>query len=417
MEKVKNYILAMAVVAIAVIGGCTKAPVQPTNSRETNSNNIVDNNTTVTVQYTVRVVPRHERGGKVAGLAGAKVIVSQGNGTDRQEVTTNADGHANFNVKLGAIEVYVEAPGYARVNVPANAVRVADYVNSDEKNHVEQGNATTVILPSLNAGIKGRLFFNDPNNDKKPAAGLTVVFELTNKNVQPNQYRVTTGADGSFTFDKVPDGEAGSLRADTTGLTGTGLFATPITYSTGAVAATGTSGDYAELGNLAMNPVGFLFTGSLRGTVLKPNRVVDAMGAPIALATYYTVAATDFGVPAGDIDVVLTYTGLPAGVKSEWVAKTNTTTGVFTFDGVPSTDNAGVTATVKTRYIVKYNVAAATGIPAHEEEFVFGIADQTVGGAGLMAPPAGGVGVTISKFSNVTNPSVPKAGRSLLLSK
>lgn len=417
MEKVKNYILAMAVVAIAVIGGCTKAPVQPTNSRETVSNNQVDNNTTVTVQYTVRVVPRHERGGKVAGLAGAKVIVSQGNGTDRQEVTTNADGHANFNVKLGAIEIYVEAPGFARVNVAETVTRIADYVNSDEKNHVEQGNATTVILPSLNAGIKGRLFLNDPINDKKPAAGLTVVFELTNKNVQPNQYRITTGADGSFTFDKVPDGEAGSLRADTTGLTGAGLFATPITYSTGAVATSGTSGDYTELGNLAMNPVGFLFTGSLKGTVLKPNRVVDAMGAPIALATYYTTAANDFGVPAGDIDVVLTYTGLPNGVKSEYIAKTNTTTGVFTFDGVPSTDNAGVTATVKTRYIVKYNVAAVTGIPAHEEEFVFGIADQTAGGAGLMAPPAGGVVVTISKSSNATNPSVPKAGRSLLLSR
>ena len=339
MEKVKNYILAMAVVAIAVIGGCTKAPVQPTNSRESASNNLVDNNTTVTVQYTVRVVPRHERGGKVAGLAGAKVIVSQGNGTDRQEVTTNADGHANFNVKLGAIEVYVEAgPAYARVNVAATATRVGDYVNSDEKNHVEQGNATTVILPTLNAGIKGRAHLSDPAGEKKFAPKVTAVFELTNKSVQPNQFTVQADDNGLFEFTKLPDGEAGTLRIDSMSTFGAQNVNANYALYTFTTNTSGTSGTYTDLGAVSLTAVNHIYTGTLVGRIVKP-------ADPAAVATLFYTNAANAGSAAPNVKVKLTYTGLTVPFQNVYETTTGAD-GKFTFTNVPATDgsNTGVTA-------------------------------------------------------------------------
>lgn len=211
-KQLKNSVMvALALVASMAMFSCSDDDVPVVTQENEQQNGI----TTARFTYTVHVVPSSERG-RTAGLDGAVVTVSQKGNKSRKTVDEN--GMAIFNNLIeGDVTVYVEAEGFAAINGVNTLSKPSSFENRDRDKTVELSESDVIYLPALGARVKGNLVWDDDADGTTPevaASGIQVRFELDNTNIQPNVYYATTEADGSFSFDNLPNAE-GTVSADT----------------------------------------------------------------------------------------------------------------------------------------------------------------------------------------------------------
>lgn len=313
MEKVKNYILALAVVAMAILGGCTR--VNNPSPEATDENEQLNGITFYNGTYTVHVVPSDEvANGKVAGLQGVRVTLSQNGREQTQE--SDANGMAIFDgIYLGTATVYVSPKDgdnkWARVNFSETFARSAQYPNTDRDHSVNEGVIRIVRLPYMFGRIAVDFTWDsdkNPNTAEVPFANGTVRFKLrsdaTNQNmhIQPDVILVKTDANGKALFNNVPVAN-GDLTVDTTVVINGRSY--PFTYTSAVILPKVGAAQEQGLVSLANTNPTVLANVTLNGKIIAgATRIRNPIGAmnpgtgyPVKIRVVYYDAAAPFMLP------------------------------------------------------------------------------------------------------------------------
>jgi hypothetical protein len=90
---------------------------------------------------------------------------------------------------------------YAIARVTVTIPKITDLIANPTTADYPYSIVRNIDLYSLNAGVKGKVYKQNPLGELLPADGITVIARYTGTNIEPNSYQITTGDDGSFLFD------------------------------------------------------------------------------------------------------------------------------------------------------------------------------------------------------------------------
>jgi hypothetical protein len=259
----------------------------------------------------------------------AQITVSQ-NGTNLVK-GTDRSGIATFSgLIVGPINVFVSAPGFASINFNTNLQPPSGAVANDTVQVFSLFDQRT--LPILGCGVLGYITYDADQNASTadiPATGFRVRFECSDKNVQPNVFYTSIGADGLFQFTNLPE-SLGALSFDTV----IDVQGQRLLFSLGSISTTPRLGNAFDVGFRRLTTA----TTFLRrnGTLtFKPYGDFDYL-----TPSSGTFRAEDEVLPAS-VTVVIDYSSdadYPAGQNPVY-SGTRSSDGRWTFNNLPTNSN------------------------------------------------------------------------------
>jgi hypothetical protein len=160
------------------------------------------------INFSVQVYPSSLNSGKVAGLSGVKVTINQNGST--QSKTTNESGIVAFdNLNQGYISIFVDGPeGFLSINGETDLECYDCLYDQNDSEQVEY-DQLVVELPRVGATLRGKLFadvdfLNGQGVNETVPAGTTIIAR-TSTEYEPNVFKTTVAADGTFSFNNLPE--------------------------------------------------------------------------------------------------------------------------------------------------------------------------------------------------------------------